>query len=150
MGCQKVFMKSFLSISFCQSYDKEPGVCLMFLLWLIIFTREIDWVSWVYPPWGVFLREPNPYLCKWRKVKKNLTKNSEWLGRQAWYGFAPSTSCLSALRAELWQSLIKRRNWISKQVIHFLNSIPEFWFKVDYFPSVLLCKVKRIMDRYFN
>ena len=45
-------------------------------------------------PWGVFLRDPSPYV---RELRRKITENAEPLGRQARPWIEPGTSRLLVL-----------------------------------------------------
>ena len=91
--------------------------------WLVVvfkadcLTRYLD--QWVEcPPWEVFLRDPSPYLCEFRK--KN-TENSKRLGRQARPGIESGTSRLPALSAEP-----RSHWWGQRRTVWTSMPYPEF------------------------
>ena len=65
-------------------------------------TRDLE-LQAECPPWEVFLRDPNPYL---RKFRKKTTVNSELLGRQARPGIELGSPHLPALSTEPVQPLV--------------------------------------------
>ena len=149
---------------------------LSFLVgWLVKGLRQLFASgTWAYA-WstfrmgGVYLRDPSPYLCEFRrKVRKN-SERLDWQGRLE---IEPSSSRLLALRAEplnhlwgllLW-SIICLKMWLKtgKNILLIClwysagySFFQKFWTSATYiffinFISFLFVKFNIIRKRYTN